>query len=170
MARREITAYLQPLEKVGWKTLQAAVQRGGTFVSGVGRKIDLPNDFALRFEIPVADAWAKCVLKEIRRRTKEFADDSVRLVDQVVEWARAQGTRIQPRLIEAQRDSIKADVKALETVGRIMVDQLRQEVNSRLVKKIETPIRRRCKRFVEQGDHAGTGAEPDAGPVRAARR
>ena len=52
---------------VGYKTLQATVDRGGTFVTGVGRKIDLPHDFALRFEVPVADAWAKCVLKEIRR-------------------------------------------------------------------------------------------------------
>lgn len=159
VARREITAYLAGLRNVHWKTLQSTVKKGGTFVTGVNRQIDLPNDFALRFEVPVADAWAKSTLKEIRRRTKEFADDCVRLVDEVVGWAKAQGTRVQPRLIEAQRDAIRADVKALETVGRAMVDQLRKEVNSRLVKKIEAPIRRRCKSFVERSGHEGTGVK-----------
>lgn len=159
VAQKEILAYLKPLEAVGYKTLQATVQRGGTFVTGVSRKIDLPHDFALRFEVPVADAWAKCVLKEIRRRTKEFAEDCVRLVDNVVVWAKAQGARVQPRLVEAQRDSIKADAKALETIGRIMIDQLRKEINSRLVRKIETPIRRRCRAFVENGQAQGQGVK-----------
>lgn len=159
VARKEINSYLRPLEEVGWKALQATVVRGGRFVTGVSRKIDLPNDFALRFEVPVAEAWAKCVLKEIRRRTKDFADDCVRLVDQVVEWAKAQGSRIQPRLVEAQRDAIRADTKALEAVGRTMVDQLRKEVNSRLTKKIEGPIRQRCKRFVDNDEHRGSGTK-----------
>ena len=159
VARKEIRAYLDGLADTHWKTLQATVRKGGTFVRGVNRQIDLPNDFALRFEVPVADAWAKSTLKEIRRRTKDFAEDCIRLVDQVVDWAKAQGTRVQPRLVEAQRDAIRADVKALETVGRVMVDQLRKEVNARLVKKIEAPIRRRCKRFVDRNDDTGVGTK-----------
>jgi GTP-binding protein EngB required for normal cell division/uncharacterized protein (DUF4415 family) len=157
LARKDIEAYLRPLRHVHWRTLQATVRRGGTFVNGMNRQIDLPNDFALRFEVPVADAWAKSTLKEIRRRTKEFAEDSIRLVEQVVSWAKAQGTRVQPRVIEAQRDAIHADVKALENVGRTMVDELRKEVNARLVKRIETPIRRRCQRFVESNEDTGAG-------------
>jgi GTP-binding protein EngB required for normal cell division/uncharacterized protein (DUF4415 family) len=157
LARKDIEAYLRPLRDVHWKTLQATVRRGGTFVNGMNRQIDLPNDFALRFEVPVADAWAKSTLKEIRRRTKEFAEDSIRLVEQVVTWAKAQGTRVQPRVVEAQRDAIRADVKALENVGRTMVDELRREVNARLVKRIESPIRRRCKKFVENNGDTGAG-------------
>jgi GTP-binding protein EngB required for normal cell division/uncharacterized protein (DUF4415 family) len=157
LARKDIEAYLRPLRDVHWKTLQATVRRGGTFVNGLNRQIDLPNDFALRFEVPVADAWAKSTLKEIRRRTKEFAEDNIRLVEEVVSWAKAQGTRVQPRVVEAQRDAIRADVKALENVGRTMVDELRKEVNARLVKKIELPIRRRCKKFVENNSDTGTG-------------
>jgi hypothetical protein len=38
-----------------------------------------------------------------------------------------------------------------------MVDQLRKKVNARLVKEIESPIRRRCKRFVEKNDDTGAG-------------
>src|SRR5262249_23187343 len=151
--------YLSKLGNVHYKTLQAAVRKGGTFVSSVNRQIDLPNDFALRFEVPVADAWAKCVLKELRRRTREFADDCIRLVDEVLAWAKGQGARVQPRLVEALRDEIKADAKALETVGRAMVDQLRNEVKASLVKKIESPIRRRCKTFVDKNEHVGRGTK-----------
>ena len=156
-ARRELKAYLADLRIVHYKTLQAAVRKGGTFVSGLSRQIDLPNDFALRFEVPVADAWAKCVLKELRRRTKDFGDDCIRLVDEVVVWAKSQGSRVQPGLVEALRDEIKADAKVLDTVGRSVVDQLRDEVKSSLVKKIEGPIRRRCKTFIDKNEHIGRG-------------
>ena len=71
------------------------------------------------------------------------------------------------RLVEAQHDAIKADAKALETVGKVMVDQLREEVNARLVKKLEAPIRRRCKRFVDANEHVGTGVKgPDSRALR----
>lgn len=158
-ARGELKAYLAELKNVHWKTLQSAVRKGGTFVRGIGRQIDLPNDFALRFEVPVADAWAKCVLKEVRRRTREFANDSVRLVDAVVEWARGQGARVQPRLVEALCDEIKADAKKLETVGKNAVDQLRNEVKTSLVRKIETPIRQRCRVFVALNEDIGKGTK-----------
>jgi hypothetical protein len=62
-------------------------------------------------------------------------------------------------VVEAQRDAIKADVKGLETVGRAMVDQLRKEVNVRLAKSIENPIRRCCKEFVAKGEHLGPGTK-----------
>lgn len=156
-ARGELKAYLAELKNVHWKTLEATVRKGGTFVKGVGRQIDLPNDFALRFEVPVADAWAKSVLKEVRRRTREFANDSVGLVDAVVEWAKNQGARVQPRLVEALRDEIKADAKKLETVGKTAVDQLRDQVKTSLVRKIESPIRQRCRKFVVLGWIEGKG-------------
>ena len=156
-AREEISAYLEELKIFHWKTLQAAVRKGGVFHSSTGRKIDLPHDFALRFEAPVAQVWGGQILKEIRRRTKSYAEDCVQLVDEVVAWAKNQGARVQPRLVEAQRDAIKADVKTLESVGKEMVKELRQMVSERLVEKIEKPIRTRCKKFVEQNQHQGTG-------------
>ncbi|MGO9154786.1 hypothetical protein [Mycobacterium sp.] len=83
-AREEISAYLAELRICNWRTLQAAVRRGGVFLSSTGRKIDLPRDFALRFEVPVAQVWGGQILKEIRRRTKSYAEDCVQLVDEVV--------------------------------------------------------------------------------------
>lgn len=157
--RRAIQGVLDDLKDAHWKTLQAAVRKGGTYISGIGRQIDLPNDFATRFEVPIAEAWATVILKQLRLRTKEHATDCIKLVDEIVEWAKAQGTRVQPKLIEAQREAIRTDVKELESVGREMVDQLREEVRTRLVKKIENPIRRRCDKFVEEGQHVGPGTK-----------
>jgi len=95
--------------------------------------IDLPREFALRFEEPIAEAWSKQILKDIRRETEEYASDCVRLVEQVVEWSRTQGARIQPQLIEAQSDAIKADARKLKSVGREMVSELREDAKNQLL-------------------------------------
>jgi vacuolar-type H+-ATPase subunit H len=133
------------------------VRKGGTFIGA--RHIDLPVDFALRFEEPVADAWAITLLKEIRSTTKEFTDDCISLVDEVVGWAKAQGTRVSADLIEAQREAIKADSKKLTAVGKEMIQELRESVKTSLIKCIEPPIRRKCAAFVKKGDDVGTGVK-----------
>jgi hypothetical protein len=78
-ARKEILAYLRKLDDAHWNTLKAAVMKGGTFFGA--RHIDLPRDFGLRFEEPIAEVWSKDVLSKIRYRTKQFSDDCVELVE-----------------------------------------------------------------------------------------
>ena len=56
-AQNSIRKYLGSLRDAHWSTLRAAVRRGGTFYGA--RHIDLPNDFALRFEEPIAEIWAR---------------------------------------------------------------------------------------------------------------
>lgn len=156
-AERKMAPYLSGLEIAHWATLRAAVRRGGTF-SG-SRQIDLPRDLALLFEEPVAVIWTDAILKEIRKQTREFGDDCVGLVARVVEWARAQGARVQPRVIEAQYEAIKSDAKRLNAVGREMVDELVEAVESQLIAKIEPVIRRKCREFVERNDDQGAGVK-----------
>jgi hypothetical protein len=116
-------------------------------------------DFALRFEEPIAQVWGKSILKEIRTRTKQLADDCVALVDQVVEWAKGQGARVQTQLVLAQRDEIKTDAKKLEAVGRERVNELREEMRVHLIREIEGPIRRKCRDFMRQNWDVGTGVK-----------
>ncbi len=156
-AERDISAYLWDLRNVHWATLRAAVRREGTF-HGV-KYINLPQDFALRFEEPVADVWNKSILTEIRRRTKEFGNDCVALVDELLHWAKAQGARANTELLETHREAIKADAKNLDSIGREMVKELRDAVRNDLIKVIEQPIRRKCKAFVERGSDVGWGVK-----------
>lgn len=150
-----IRAYLKKLRSAHWKTLQAAVRRGGTFHGAM--HIELPRDFALTFEEPIAEVWGSSVLKEIRTRTTNFADDCVALVEQVVVWANSQGAKVKPKLVEAQRDAIIADARKLKTVGRELVNELREEVKNNLIKEIEPPIRRKCEAFVRKNQDVGAG-------------
>ncbi len=156
-ATKAIKAYLRGLKDAHWKTLQAAVTKEGTFHGS--RHINLPADFADTFEDPIAEGWSKEILKELRKQTKNFSDDCLAFVDEIVEWARAQGGRVQPRLIEVQREAIAADTKHLATVGKDAVDELRDRVKSSLSSAIEGPIRRRCKAFVARNEHVGTGVK-----------
>src|SRR5262249_53356372 len=115
-ASREIDRYLKKLWNSHWATLRASVRRGGRY-SGAS-DIDLPTEFALRFEEPVAEVWGKDILKDLREETREYAQDCVIFVEKVTEWALAQGARVQPKVVEAQRDAIRADAKKLENVGQ----------------------------------------------------
>ena len=156
-ARDEVFAYLAELQGAHWNTLKASVLRGGTYYGA--RHIDLPKDFALRFEEPIAEVWGKTILKEIRRRTKEYAEDSVTLVNEIHDWAKQQGAKVRTKLLEAEIELIMEDAKKLNVVGKEAVDELRQEVQAGLVKKIEPKIRRKCDDFVKEGEHIGPGVK-----------
>jgi vacuolar-type H+-ATPase subunit H len=153
----QIYRYLEKLGSAHWATLRASVKRGGRY-SGAS-DINLPTEFALRFEEPVAEVWGKEILKDIRKETKDYAGDSVALVEQVAEWALKQGARVQPKIVEAQRDYIRADAKRLESVGHEMVKEMRDEAKAQLINQIEGPIKRKCDDFVRRNLHVGSGVK-----------
>ncbi len=157
VSSREILKYLSTLQDAHWATLRAAVRKGGAFDGA--RTINLPLDFAIRFEEPIAEVWGKAILKEIRGRTHQFARDCVAFVDQVVEWAKGQGARVQTQLVLAQREEISADAKRLEAVGREMVNELRDQVKKTLIRKVEGPIRKKCEKFVNDNEDRGGGVK-----------
>jgi hypothetical protein len=157
VSSREIMKYLSTLQDAHWATLRAAVRKGGAFDGA--RTINLPHDFAIRFEEPIAEVWGKSVLKEIRGRTQQFARDCVAFVDRVVEWAKGQGARVQTQLVLAQREEISADAKRLEAVGREMVNELRDQVKNTLIRKVEGPIRKKCEKFVNDNEDRGSGVK-----------
>jgi GTP-binding protein EngB required for normal cell division len=156
-AQAAIDRYLSGLKDANWATLKAAVRRGGTFEGA--RHIDLPHDFALRFEEPVAEIWGKQLLQLIRKRTKTYAQDCVALVEKVLNWAKEQGARVNSQLLEAQHEEIKAASEQLTAVGKELINEMREEVKNLLVSSIRTPIRKRCQRFVEKNQHIGPGVK-----------
>lgn len=156
-ASASISRYLRRLEGAHWATLKASVTRGGRFSGAL--QIDLPAEFALRFEEPIAEIWGKDILKSIRHETKNYAQSCVGIVEEVTNWALEQHARVQAKLIEAQRDLIRADAKRLETVGREMVKELRDDVRAQLIERIEGPIRKRCAQFVAKNEHIGVGVK-----------
>ncbi len=156
---REIERYLRAhVRDTHWATLRAAVRKGGTYY-GTSRSVDLPREFALRYEEPIASTWGKELLTPIRQRTREFADDCILLVERIATWAREQGTRVKPDLVDAQAASIREDAKHLTTVGTAAVKRLKEEVKARLIDCIEQPIREMCEQFVAEGRHLGTGTK-----------
>jgi GTP-binding protein EngB required for normal cell division len=156
-ARKEITQYLRGLRDAHWSTLRASVRREGVF-SGA-RHINLPDDFARKFVEPVAEVWGKSIIQEIRKRTREFAADCERMVTELAKWCREQGTRVQPSLLDAQLEALRADVKQIDIVGREIIDSLRDRVKNELASAIQKPIKNKCNAFVRKGDDMGTGVK-----------
>jgi Dynamin family len=156
-AEAAIDRYHSSLKDANWATLKAAVRRGGTFDGA--RNIDLPHDFALRFEEPLAEIWGKKLLQLIRKRTKTYAEDCVALVEKVLDWAKGQGARVNSKLLEAQHEQIKAAAEQLTALGKELINEMREEVKNRLVSSIRTPIRKRCQVFVAKNQHIGPGVK-----------
>jgi GTP-binding protein EngB required for normal cell division len=156
-ASKDIGRYLVRLWQAHWATLRASVRRGGRY-SGAS-DINLPTEFALRFEEPIAEIWGKEVLKDIRVETRDYANACVDMVEQVANWALAQGARVHQKAVEAQQEAIKGDAKKLEAVGHEMVKEMRDEARAKLIDAIEGPIKKACDEFVRKNQDVGPGVK-----------
>ncbi len=156
-ASKDIKQFVRKLRDLHWATIRAAIRRGGTYQGS--KQIEIPRDFAQAFEEPIAEVWGKRILREVRQRTKEYADDCAQLVKQVAHWGKSQSQLIDPEVINAQLDAIRVDAKKLATVGREMVNELRESVKERLLSAIEAPIRKKCNNFVKRNDDVGAGVK-----------
>jgi GTP-binding protein EngB required for normal cell division len=156
-ARNQIQRYLTRLGQAHWATIRASVRRGGRFSGAT--EIDIQREFALRFEEPIAETWGKEILKDIRKRTNDYANGCLSLVDLVVEWAQKQRARVQQKVVEAQRDAIRADADRLKTVGKEMIKEVRDKNATLLIDTIDGPIRKRCKGFVSEHRDIGSGVK-----------
>lgn len=156
-ASKDLKGYLRKLKDAHWATLRAAVRRGGTFHGS--RNIEIPRDFAQALEEPIAEIWGKRILKEVREETKSYADDLRLLVKQVVDWCSSHAKILNKEVVEAQLEAIRLDSKKLTTVGKEIVDELRERVRERLLKSIEEPIRRKCNNFVRRNADVGAGVK-----------
>lgn len=156
-AENEIEKYLKKFESYHWSTLRAAVRRGGTFVGA--KHVDIPNELTLRFEEPIAIVWSRKLLVDLRRRTRALAEDHVQLVGQVLIWAKGQGARVRPELVEALHEDLKAQSKELTEVGKDAIDDLRTRVKQELFAKVEDEVRKRCSKFVTSRQDQGAGTK-----------
>jgi hypothetical protein len=157
VAQKELHAYLRTLETANWATLRAAVRRSGTFFGS--RHIQLPHDFALRFEEPVAQVWSAGVLREIRKVTGSFAQYQETLLEEVLRWAKASNVTRSNALLEALLNEVQQQRQQLNAVGKEAVDDLRAQVQRELVRRIEGPIRRGCEEFIDERKDVGPGVK-----------
>lgn len=158
VAEAEVTTYLSGLRSAHWATLRAAVRRGGSFHGS--RHINLPDDITGYFLEPMAAVWGQKLLRQIRKKTTELADDTVQLVQELCRWANEHGdTTVKKQLLQAQQDRIATLADQMKTVGKEAVDELRQAVKSELSTTIRNPIKRACEKFVEHGDDIGPGVK-----------
>jgi hypothetical protein len=160
VAEKEVRDYLRDLWGVNWATLRAAVRRGGTWLHGRGRPIDLPNDITAYFQEPMAAVWSQKLLLEIRKRTRCLGTDVESMVGEIAVWAEENaGELLQAELVLAQRQRVSTQVAQMNAVGKEAVDELRQAVKTELTKAILKPIEKACQDFVVRGDDIGPGVK-----------
>jgi len=159
VAEEEVEKYLSGLRCAHWRTLQAAVRRGGTFYGT--RNINLADDITDYFLEPMAAVWGQKLLREIRRKTVELASDTEQLVGELCDWVRQEGVTTiendENELLQDQQKRTSDWAKQIDTVGREAVDELRSTVKTKLSETIRRPIKSACEEFVRAGNNRGDG-------------
>ncbi len=155
--RKDLQRHLKKYREYPWQTLRATVRRGGAFVGA--RTVDMPSELTLKFEEPVALLWSKEILTLIRRRTRELGDDNIRVATSVVDWAKSQGGRVPPRVVELLESDLRTDSRQLADVGKDAIDDLKERVKHALYEATQTRIRKACQKFVDDGRANGVGVK-----------
>ncbi|MBI3944333.1 MAG: dynamin family protein [Armatimonadetes bacterium] len=159
-AKWRVAGYLRELRYMHWGSLRAAVRRGGVWLRGSGRNIDVPNDIVDHFHIPMAAVWSEGLLKEIRERTRRLADDTASMVREICDRAREYAAAdIDPTRVDAEQQRSADQAKQFGEVGTEAADELRKEIRKGLADVIEPSIRSACDEFVRRGDHIGSGVK-----------
>lgn len=157
-AEIEVRRYLGRLQHAHWATLRAAVRRGGIFYGN--SHINLPDDISGYFQEPMAAVWGQKLLRDIRKRTTELANDVEQMVTELCDWAKQDaGAHINKKLLESQQARVAALANQMKAVGKEAVDEMREVVKVELTKTIRTPIKAACEGFVKQGDDIGSGVK-----------
>ncbi len=154
---RALEKYMTKLDTTHWATLRASVKRGGRYQGA--SDVDLPTVFATRFEEPIADAWSKEILRDLRAKTNRYGKDCLDLANDLTEWAIGLGARVQAKEVKAQYEALQANAKKFETVGHDMAREMRDEARARLIEVIEKKIRQACTDFVAKNHHVGPGVK-----------
>lgn len=155
-AGREIMHYLQSIESAHWGTLRAAVRRKGSFQGA--RNINLPQDFALRFEEPLAEVWSTEILQGLRTETSRFTKSRAIAVAKIDDWVR-ENEVTPPPLLAALIDDLNVKQQELESNEGDAVEEMRSRVRRNLQEKIEEPIREGCTAFVAANQDIGSGVK-----------
>lgn len=156
-AQEDVRAFLKGLQKAHWATLRAAVRRGGAFIGQ--RPINLPEDIAGRFQEPMAGVWSTKLLTEVRKRTAQFAEDEVKIVEEICDWANTKTANSQAEELGQQKQRIIRNAAQMTQAGKEAVGDLRQVVKTRILNVVRPPIKRQCEKFVESGDDIGPGVK-----------
>ncbi len=156
VAQKEMAAFLSKLRTdIHWATLRAAIRRNGAYFGA--RRVQIPHDFSLCFEAPVAQVWSGAILQGIRKETANYSAYQEEVLKEVLTWAKTSGIKVTTKLLEALVDEVQQQRKRLNGVGQEAVDELRTKVRSELIRKVEVAIRRRCERFVAERKDIGPG-------------
>jgi gas vesicle protein len=107
----------------------------------------------------MAAVWGQKLLKDVKARTEQFANDQQALVEEICVWAQERTETTTSQLMSNQRKRIARRAAQMQDVGKEAVTDLRKVVKQTLSDAIERPIRTACDKFVKDGNDSGPGVK-----------
>jgi GTPase SAR1 family protein len=156
-AMRDINSLIENMRDYPWNTIKAAVTRYGTYEGS--RYINLPNQFAVLFEAPVARVWSKEILSNIKNGTLEFTEFEGQLLKEIFNWAKKNYVNYKTDLLQVLISDVDVRRKQLNNLSAHAIDEQGDEVKTALLSLITKIIRKKCVEFVEANMQIGPGVK-----------
>jgi hypothetical protein len=156
-AKDDMQKVVVGMEDYPWNTIRAAVTRFGTYYGS--RHINLPNQFAVLFEAPVARIWSRDILNNIKKETLSFTEYESQLLEEIFKWSKLNYANYRTDLLQALIEETDVRRGKINGLSAHAIDEQSGEVTKALLNLITTKIRNRCVRFVEANEHNGPGVK-----------
>jgi hypothetical protein len=156
-AKDDMHSLIEAMADYPWNTIRAAVTRFGTYYGA--KHINLPEQFAVLFEAPVARVWSKEILSNIKKETLGFTDYEGQLLEEIFRWAKKNYVNYRTDLLQALISEVDVRRKQLNDLSAHAINEQGGEVKSALLTLIKNKVRNKCVRFVEANLHHGPGVK-----------
>lgn len=143
-------------EKLYWPSLNAALQRGGTWDK---QRLDYPGSLTRALVDTIAAAWEPQVVESVRTTVRDLANEEIELVERVCSAARDidEDLTVEAQ-VDAQKKILRQQARSCIRWTNNRLEGLRDDIQENLKDVVKEPIEAACKRARDRRKHRGKGA------------
>lgn len=144
-------------QSLRWATLNAALVRDGSFEGA--HRVDYPGDLTRAFVDVIAGSWEEKVVVTVRSAVRGLNTDDELLIAELNEHAaRLLDSDEMHGVLANQRKLLRDQSKISIAWTKEQLENLRQDVETKLYSTVKRPIERACRLAQREGKNRGEGA------------
>lgn len=155
-ALKKLRALRRRGEKLYWPSLNAALQRDGTWDK---QRLDYPGSLTRALVDSIAAAWEPQVVESVRGVVRELANAEISLVERVCDAAREIDEELTVEAqVDAQKKILRQQARSCIRWTNSRLEELRDDIEASLHTIVKEPIAQACHRARDRRRNRGKGA------------
>jgi len=154
---RRLSSLRKHSEGLHYQSLYAALRNDGVWER---RELNYPDAITRSIVDTIASSWQKNIIAEVNRIVCELADQQLALVADLVATASVHHPAVaEDQMLRARQKALRAGSRTAIQFTGDNLEELTDEVATRLRKVVERPIAKACETALANHHHAGAGAK-----------